>query len=41
VTAERAILARVGTVIYFLFFFLMPIYTRMDNTKPVPTRVTL
>ncbi len=28
------------TLIYFLFFFLMPIYTRLDKTKPVPERVT-
>ncbi len=26
--------------IYFLFFLLMPIYTRLDKTKPVPERVT-
>lgn len=33
-------LARVFTVLYFAFFVLMPFYTRMENTKPVPTRVT-
>ena len=27
------------TVVYFLFFFLMPWYTRRDRTKPVPERV--
>jgi len=32
--------ARVGTVIYFLFFFLMPWYTARDSAKPVPARVT-
>jgi len=32
-------LARVGSVIYFSFFLLMPIYTRMETTKPVPERV--
>ncbi|HEY5637330.1 MAG TPA: cytochrome bc complex cytochrome b subunit [Burkholderiales bacterium] len=32
--------ARVGTVIYFLFFFLMPWYTARDTVKPVPERVT-
>jgi ubiquinol-cytochrome c reductase cytochrome b subunit len=39
--AERAtVVARIFTVIYFLFFFLMPIYTTLDKTKPVPERVT-
>ncbi|OGI38593.1 MAG: cytochrome B [Candidatus Muproteobacteria bacterium RBG_16_62_13] len=32
--------AGICTLIYFLFFFLMPIYTRLDKTKPVPERVT-
>jgi ubiquinol-cytochrome c reductase cytochrome b subunit len=32
--------AQLGTIAYFLFFFLMPIYTRLDLTKPVPERVT-
>jgi len=32
--------AGICTLIYFLFFFLMPIYTRFDKTKPVPERVT-
>jgi ubiquinol-cytochrome c reductase cytochrome b subunit len=32
--------ARLCTVLYFLFFFLMPWYTKNDNTKPVPSRVT-
>jgi len=32
--------ARVFATIYFLFFLLMPIYTRWDRTKPVPDRVT-
>jgi ubiquinol-cytochrome c reductase cytochrome b subunit len=31
--------ARVFTVIYFLFFLLMPWYTKRDKTKPVPERV--
>jgi len=39
--ADRAtVLARVLTVIYFLFFILMPWYTARDKTKPVPDRVT-
>jgi len=33
-------LARVFTVLYFLFFLLMPIYTKLEATKPVPERVT-
>ena len=32
--------ARLCTVIYFLFFFLMPWYTARDKTLPVPSRVT-
>lgn len=35
----RTLLARVFTVMYFAFFLLMPIYTRFEKTKPVPTRV--
>jgi ubiquinol-cytochrome c reductase cytochrome b subunit len=38
--ADRAtVLARVLTVIYFLYFILMPWYTARDKTKPVPERV--
>ena len=33
-------LARLFTVVYFAFFLLMPWYTTIDKTKPVPTRVT-
>jgi ubiquinol-cytochrome c reductase cytochrome b subunit len=32
--------ARVLTVVYFLFFLLMPWYTRSDKEKPEPQRVT-
>jgi ubiquinol-cytochrome c reductase cytochrome b subunit len=32
--------ARIFAVIYFAFFFLMPWYTRADQTRPVPDRVT-
>ena len=32
--------ARIATVTYFLFFLLMPIYSKLDRTKPVPERVT-
>ena len=39
-TAGRTMLAQAGTIVYFAFFLLMPIYTRIDKTKPVPDRVT-
>jgi ubiquinol-cytochrome c reductase cytochrome b subunit len=32
--------AQLGTAVYFLFFVLMPIYSKFDKTKPVPERVT-
>jgi len=35
------LLARIFTAIYFLFFLLMPIYTKLESTKPVPERVTM
>ena len=39
--ADRAtVVARICTVLYFLFFVLMPWYSRIDKTKPVPDRVT-
>lgn len=39
--ADRAtIVARIFTLTYFLFFILMPWYTKKDKTKPVPERVT-
>jgi ubiquinol-cytochrome c reductase cytochrome b subunit len=31
--------ARVFSLVYFAFFFLMPWYTKADQTKPVPERV--
>ncbi|MEG7524882.1 MAG: cytochrome b N-terminal domain-containing protein [Chromatiales bacterium] len=34
------IMAQIGTIYYFAFFLLMPIYSKMDKTKPVPERVT-
>jgi len=34
------IVAQVCTVLYFAFFVLMPWYTKIDKTKPVPERVT-
>ena len=39
-TADVAtVVARVFTVVYFLFFLLMPWYTARDKTLPVPERV--
>jgi ubiquinol-cytochrome c reductase cytochrome b subunit len=38
---DRAtVVARIFTALYFAFFFLMPWYTKIDKTKPEPTRVT-
>ena len=34
------LMAQVGTILYFLYFLLMPIYSKLDKTKPVPERVT-
>ena len=34
------LLGRIFSVGYFAFFLLMPFYTRIDKTKPVPDRVT-
>ncbi len=39
-TAGKTLLAQIGTTVYFAFFLLMPIYTKIDKTKPVPERVT-
>ena len=32
--------ARLCSIVYFLFFFLMPWYTARDKVKPLPERVT-
>jgi len=39
-TTFNNILARIFSVIYFAFFFLMPWYTKIDKCKPEPERVT-
>ena len=39
-TAVYTWFARFFTLVYFLFFLLMPFYTATDNDKPVPERVT-
>jgi ubiquinol-cytochrome c reductase cytochrome b subunit len=38
-TPLYTILAQIFTVIYFAFFILMPWYSKIDKTKPEPTRV--
>ncbi len=37
---SRTLLAQIFTALYFAFFLLMPIYSKMDKTKPVPERVS-
>jgi ubiquinol-cytochrome c reductase cytochrome b subunit len=39
-TPAYTLAARIFTVVYFAFFLLMPWYSSIDKTKPVPTRVT-
>jgi len=34
------VVARIGTLLYFAFFILMPWYTRIDKVKPEPQRLT-
>ena len=38
-TEGRTMVAQLCTALYFLYFILMPFYTRMEVTKPVPARV--
>jgi ubiquinol-cytochrome c reductase cytochrome b subunit len=40
VTAEFKLASQLFTGLYFLFFLLMPWYSRLDDTKPEPERVT-
>ena len=39
-TGLYVVLARIFAVIYFAYFLLMPLYTKLDPVKPVPERVT-
>ena len=39
-TPARTFLAQITSVFYFAFFLLMPFWSAMDKTKPVPERVT-
>jgi len=40
-TQAATALAQVCTVFYFAYFVLMPWYTQVEKTKPVPERVTM
>ena len=37
----EAIIGRVLTFLYYAFFITMPVWTKIDRTKPVPERVTM
>jgi ubiquinol-cytochrome c reductase cytochrome b subunit len=39
-TETRTVIAQIGTAVYFMFFALMPWYSRFDKYKPEPERVT-
>lgn len=40
VSTLYTLLARIFTFTYFAFFLLMPFYTKLEKTKPLPERVT-
>jgi ubiquinol-cytochrome c reductase cytochrome b subunit len=40
VTPAGTLISQIGSLIYFAFFLLMPWYTQMEQTLPVPDRVT-
>jgi ubiquinol-cytochrome c reductase cytochrome b subunit len=39
-TPGRTLVAQICSVLYFLFFLAMPIYTKLDKCQPEPDRVT-
>jgi ubiquinol-cytochrome c reductase cytochrome b subunit len=39
-TPTYTLMAQIFTALYFAFFLLMPIYSKLDKTKPEPERVT-
>jgi len=39
-TPVRTLVSQICSVIYFAFFLLMPVYSRIDKCKPEPDRVT-
>lgn len=38
-TEIRTKIAQIASLVYFLYFILMPFYTKWESTKPVPERV--
>ncbi len=38
-TPTLTLFARIFSILYFAFFLLMPFYSKMDKTKPVPERL--
>ena len=38
-TLLNQIIAEIAIILYFAFFLLMPIYTRVEKTLPLPTRI--
>ena len=41
VTPMGTLISQIGTLLYFAYFMLMPWYTQMEQTLPVPDRVTM
>ncbi|RUQ90033.1 cytochrome b [Legionella septentrionalis] len=41
ITPAKQWLTRICTVIYFAYFLLMPFYTRRENCKPLPERISI
>ena len=39
-TPAKTLLSQIFTVLYFLFFLLMPWYSKIDKTKPEPERIS-
>jgi ubiquinol-cytochrome c reductase cytochrome b subunit len=39
-TPGRTLVSQICTIIYFAFFLLMPVYTKLDKCQPEPDRVT-
>ena len=40
VTPTTTVLARIFSIVYFAFFLLLPVYSRLEKTRPVPARLT-
>lgn len=39
-TPMATLFSRIFSILYFAFFLLMPLYTKLDKTKPLPDRVS-